>query len=284
MSAVEERPVVLSAAADEDRTTARPRATGGPTWRHRLLTWAVLLAVLVGWEAFVRLRGISALVLPGPLRVWASLADGLGSGFFLKHLRATVAEVLLGFGAGAALGIALGAALFHFPGAERVVRPYLVASQALPKLALAPLFILWFGFGLTPKVLITALIVFFPLFENTLAGLASPTREELELFRALRAERWQTFRRLRLPASLPYLFAGLRVAAILSVVGATVSEYVGANRGLGALIIAAQGTLDTAQMFAVFVLLTLIGLALYGAVALVERVVLVRGFAHDHRH
>lgn len=283
MSAVEERPVAASTAANEEREIARPRAAGPPAWRGWLTTWAVLLAVLVGWEAFVRLRGISALVLPGPLRVWASLVDGLGGGFFLKHIRATVAEILLGFGAGAALGIALGATLFHFPGAERVVRPYVVASQALPKLALAPLFTLWFGFGLTPKVLITALIVFFPLFENTLAGLASPTREELELFRALRAGRWQTFRRLRLPASLPYLFAGLRVAAILSVVGATVSEYVGANRGLGALIIAAQGTLDTAQMFAVFVLLTLIGLALYGTVALLERLVLARGFAHDRR-
>ncbi|MDP9372767.1 MAG: ABC transporter permease [Chloroflexota bacterium] len=283
MRAVEEQPVAAPIPADVGRRPARPRAPNPRVWRGWLRTWAVLLVVLVAWEAAVRLRGISALVLPGPLRIWASLADGLGSGFFLKHIRATVAEILLGFGAGSALGIALGATLFHFPGAERVVRPYVVASQALPKLALAPLFILWFGFGLTPKVLITALIVFFPLFENMLAGLASPTREEVELFRALRAGRWQTFRHLRLPASLPYLFAGLRVAAILSVVGATVSEYAGANRGLGALIIAAQGTLDTAQMFAVFVLLTLIGLALYGAVALVERVVLVRGFARERR-
>lgn len=283
MSAIEERRVPPAAELDAGRRRHTGRRIAPSDARRWLSTWAVLLVVLVAWEAFVRLRGISALVLPGPLRVWASLLDGLGSGFFLKHLGTTVAEILLGFGAGAGFGIALGALLFHFPGAERVLRPYVVASQALPKLAIAPLFILWFGFGLTPKVLITALIVFFPLFENTLAGLASPTREEQELFRALRAGRWQTFRRLRLPASLPYLFAGLRVAAILSVVGATVSEYVGANRGLGALIIAAQGTLDTAQMFAVFVLLTLIGLALYGAVALLERLVLVRGFARDRQ-
>jgi len=283
MSAIEERRVPPAVELDAGRRRRTGRRIAPSDARRWLSTWAVLLVVLVAWEAFVRLRGISALVLPGPLRVWASLLDGLGSGFFLKHLGTTVAEILLGFGAGAGFGTALGALLFHFPGAERVLRPYVVASQALPKLALAPLFILWFGFGLTPKVLITALIVFFPLFENTLAGLASPTREEQELFRALRAGRWQTFRRLRLPASLPYLFAGLRVAAILSVVGATVSEYVGANRGLGALIIAAQGTLDTAQMFAVFVLLTLIGLALYGAVALLERLVLARGFARDRQ-
>lgn len=282
MSVIEERAVPEPAGRDMGQIAPIGRVANSLDPQRWLVTWAVLLVVLVAWEAFVRLRGMSALVLPGPLRVWASLLDGLDSGFFLKHIYATVAEILLGFGAGTALGVALGALLFHFPGAERVVRPYVVASQALPKLALAPLFILWFGFGLTPKVLITALIVFFPLFENMLAGLASPNREEQELFRALRAGRWQTFRRLRLPASLPYLFAGLRVAAILSVVGATVSEYVGANRGLGALIIAAQGTLDTAQMFAVFVLLTLIGLALYGVVALIERLVLARGFARDH--
>ncbi len=284
MSAIEERRVPPAAEPDAERRRRIGRRIAPSDARRWLSTWVVLLVVLVAWEAFVRLRGISALVLPGPLRIWTSLLDGFGSGFFLKHLGTTVAEILLGFGAGAGFGIALGALLFHFPGVERVLRPYVVASQALPKLALAPLFILWFGFGLTPKVLITALIVFFPLFENTLTGLAAPSREEQELFRALRAGRWQTFRRLRLPASLPYLFAGLRVAAILSVVGATVSEYVGANRGLGALIIAAQGTLDTAQMFAVFVLLTLLGLALYGAVALLERLVLARGFARDRQH
>lgn len=248
---------------------------------QRLATLLALVAALALWEGAVRLTGISALVLPGPLRVLASLRDGLADGFFLKHIRATVAEVLLGLAGGSALGVALGALLFHFPAAERVVRPYVVASQALPKLALAPIFVLWFGFGLTPKVLITALIVFFPLFENTLAGLASPRPEERELFRALRAGRWQTFWRLRLPSALPYLFAGLRVAAVLAVVGAVVSEYVGANRGLGALIIAAQGTLDTAQMFAVFVLLTALGLALYGAVVALERLVLARRFPTD---
>lgn len=256
--------------------TTRRRDAG-----QRLATLLVLVAALALWEAAVRLTGISALVLPGPLRVLESLRDGLAGGFFLKHIRATVAEVLLGLAGGAALGVALGALLFHFPGAERVVRPYVVASQALPKLALAPIFVLWFGFGLTPKVLITALIVFFPLFENTLAGLASPRPEERELFRALRAGRWQTFWRLRLPSALPYLFAGLRVAAVLAVVGAVVSEYVGANRGLGALIVAAQGTLDTAQMFAVFVLLTALGLALYGAVVALERLVLARRFPAD---
>jgi NitT/TauT family transport system permease protein len=267
---------------DGEAEQGRARAKRRERITHWLVTSVVLLSVLALWEGAVRVMDLSALVLPGPLRVLASLWENLRDGFFLVHIRTTVTEILLGFVAGSALGVTLGAILFHFPTGERVIRPYIVASQALPKLALAPIFVLWFGFGLTPKILITALIVFFPLFENTLAGLASPTWEERELLRALRASRWQTFWRLRLPAALPFLFAGLRVAAILSVVGATVSEYVGANRGLGALIIAAQGTLDTALMFAVFVLLTLIGLALYAAVTLVERLVLFRRYSTRH--
>ncbi len=249
--------------------------------KHWLATWSLLIVSLALWEGAVRGANISPLVLPGPLRVFRSLWSSLGNGFMLEHIRTTVVEILLGLGTGASFGIALAAVLFQFPGVERVVRPYIVASQALPKLALAPIFVLWFGFGLMPKVLITALIVFFPLFENTLAGLASPPWEERELFRVLRANRWQTFWRLRLPAALPFIFAGLRVAAILSVVGATVSEYVGANRGLGALIIAAQGALDTPQMFAVFVLLTALGLILYGAVIVIERVVVSRRYEPD---
>jgi len=241
-------------------------------------TWSILFVALAVWEGWVRLSGISALVLPGPLCVLDSLWTNLRDGYFLVHIRATVVEIALGFVAGSALGIALGAALFHFPLVERVMRPYIVASQALPKLALAPIFVLWFGFDLAPKVFITTLIVFFPLLENTLAGLASPTHDEQELFRSLRASRWQTFRRLRLPSALPFLFAGLRIGAILSIVGATVSEYVGANRGLGALIVAAQGTLDTPLMFAVFVLLTVIGLAFYALVVLVEWFVLSRRY------
>lgn len=276
------------------RDKKRPLITAGQRGEQRrlwfpthvaqsLAPWLLPVVALALWEISVRSIGISPLVLPGPLRVIASLWANLSNGVFLVHIGTTLVEIVLGFAAGATFGVVLGALLFHFPGAERVVRPYIVASQALPKLALAPIFVLWFGFGLTPKVLITALIVFFPLFENSLAGFAAPTWGELELFRALRANRWQTFWRLRLPAALPFVFAGLRIAAILSVVGATVSEYVGANRGLGALIIAAQGTLDTAQMFAVFVLLTTIGLLLYGTVVMVERLVLRRRFGVD-RH
>lgn len=274
---VVERPATTPDTVAETVAARRRLAWVGSLGRG-LTTGLGVVLVLALWEGAVRLTGVSPLVLPGPLRVFAALWENLGNGYFTVHIATTAAEVLGGFLAGAGIGVVLGALLFHLPALERILRPYIVASQALPKLALAPIFVLWFGFGLTPKILITALICFFPLFENTLAGLASPTWEERELFRSLRAGRWQTFWRLRLPSALPYLFAGLRVAAILSVVGAVVSEYVGANRGLGALIIAAQGTLDTALMFAVFVLLTLLGLVFYTAVHAIERVVLARRF------
>jgi NitT/TauT family transport system permease protein len=155
-----------------------------------------------------------------------------------------------------------------------VLNPYIIASQAMPKLALAPIFVMWFGFGILPKVIIAALIAFFPLFENTITGLNEVDPDKVELFRSLNATPWQVFAKLRLPNAVPFLFAGLRVAVVLSVVGAIVGEYVGANRGLGALIIASQGTMDTPLMFAVFVVLTVLGYALYRGMEGLERLCL----------
>jgi NitT/TauT family transport system permease protein len=234
----------------------------------------LLVILLAAWEAFVRVRGLSALVLPPPGAVARVLAEQLVSGQILPHLWTTLAEIVLGFALGSLLGVGSGAVVAHSPLLRRVLTPYIIASQAMPKLALAPLFVLWLGYDLTPKVVITALIAFFPLFENTVVGLNEVAPEKVELFRMLRASAWQTFVKLRVPSALPYLFAGLRVAMVLSVVGAVVGEYVGANRGLGALIIASQGTLDTTLMFAVLVLLTLLGVGLYLVVVAVERLVL----------
>src|SRR5579884_2253105 len=260
---------------DANDLPAAGRGRRRPTQHSALaLSLALLVALLAAWEAFVRLRGLSPLVLPPPGAVAAKLAEQLASGALLPHTATTLAEILLGFALGAALGVGSGALVAHSPLLRRVLTPYLIASQAMPKLALAPLFVLWLGYDLTPKVVITALIAFFPLFENTVVGLNDVAPEKLELFRMLRASTWQTFVKLRLPTALPYLFAGLRVAMVLSVVGAVVGEYVGANRGLGALIIASQGTLDTPLMFAVFVLLTLLGVGLYLLVAAVERLIL----------
>jgi NitT/TauT family transport system permease protein len=270
-----ESPAALEVEAGlDDRLGAPPRGRARPVVRDAALAVAVFVSLLVAWEAFVRVRGLSALVLPPPGAVARTLVEQLGSGMLWPHLATTLAEVLLGFALGTVLGIGGGALVAHSALFRRVLSPYLVASQALPKLALAPLMVLWLGYDLAPKVVITALVAFFPLLENTVVGLNDVAPEKLELFRLLRASAWQTFIKLRVPTALPYLFAGLRVAIVLSVVGAVVGEYVGANRGLGALIIASQGTMDTPLMFAVLVLLTAIGITLYLIVVLAERLTL----------
>jgi NitT/TauT family transport system permease protein len=245
----------------------------------RILAPGLLFLVFVGvWEVTVRLRGIPPLVLPAPSVVWESLVTHTKSGFLLVHSGVTLSEILLGFLGGSVLGIGLGIGVALSPRLRELLHPYLIASQAMPKLALAPIFVMWFGFGILPKVLITALIAFFPLFENTVTGLNEVDSDALELFAALRASSWQTIRWLRLPNAVPYVVAGLRVAMILSIVGAVVAEYVGANRGLGALIISSQGMMDTPLMFAVFVVLVVLGVLLYEAIGLVERRCLARRY------
>jgi NitT/TauT family transport system permease protein len=271
---LESRTAVEDATARARRLPAAPGAPARPVLRDVTLGVAVFVILLLAWEAFVRVRGLSTLVLPPPGAVARTLVEQLGSGQIWPHLATTLAEVLLGFALGTVLGIGGGALVAHSTLLRRVLSPYLVASQALPKLALAPLLVLWLGYDLTPKVVITALVAFFPLLENTVVGLNDVAPEKLELFRLLRASAWQTFAKLRMPTALPYIFAGLRVAIVLSVVGAVVGEYVGANRGLGALIIASQGTMDTPLMFAVLVLLTVMGIALYLVVVLAERLTL----------
>ena len=243
-----------------------------------VLSCLLLLVLVAGWEVIVRVRGIPPLIVPAPTVVWQSLVAHTRSGFLFTHLGVTLSEILLGFLVGSLFGIGLGIGVALSPLLRGVLHPYLIASQAMPKLALAPIFVMWFGFGILPKVLITALIAFFPLFENAVAGLNEVDRDALELFRALRATPWQTLRWLRLPNAVPFVVAGLKVAMVLSIVGAVVAEYVGANRGLGALIISSQGMMDTPLMFAVFVVLVLLGVMLYQAVVLLERACLARRY------
>jgi NitT/TauT family transport system permease protein len=244
--------------------------------QERLLSLVLLLAVLVAWYGLVQWRRLPPLVLPLPTAVARVLVQNLLDGFLWPHLWVTLSEILLGFIGGTALGIGLGSLVALAPLVQRILNPYIIASQAMPKLALAPLFVIWCGFGITPKALIAALIAFFPLFENTLTGLRAVDTETLDLFCMLGASRWQVFSKLLLPNAVPYLFAGLRVAIVLSVVGAVVGEYIGANKGLGALIMASQGMMDTTLMLAVFIVLTLVGIVLYQLVVYCERLVLTR--------
>ncbi len=237
----------------------------------RLGPWLLLAAVLAGWEGACRALAIPALVLPPPSQVAQALWDGLASGRFWPHLRATGTALGLGLAAGAGLGLAGGIVLAELPRARALLLPWVVASQVVPKLALMPLLVLWCGFGLLPTVVVTALICFFPLLETTLTALARVPPERLELFRLLGASRWQTLWRLKLPAGLPAILAGLRIAVVLALVGVVVGEFIGTTTGLGALVIAAQGSMDTPLLFAALVLVTALGLAAYHATLALER-------------
>jgi NitT/TauT family transport system permease protein len=237
----------------------------------RLLALLLAAVLLAAWELACRLLHVPPLVLPAPSGIAQALWKGLASGFFWPHLATTAGELLLGLAAGCTLGFGAGIVLAEHALARRVLMPYLVASQVVPKLALTPLFVLWFGFGMTSTLVITALICFFPLMENTLTALQQVPPERLELFRMLGATRAQTLWRLKVPMGLPAILAGLRVAVVLALVGAVVGEFIGASRGLGALVIASQGTMDTALMFAVLVLIAALGLLVYEAALFVER-------------
>jgi NitT/TauT family transport system permease protein len=235
-----------------------------------VLAVAVFVALLVLWTAYVRIAKLSPLVLPTPYAVWQSLIENTMNGQLPAHSVTTLVEIVLGFLLGSVVGIMLGVVTAQSELMRELLSPYILASQAMPKLALAPIMVVWMGFGIAPKVVITALICFFPLLENTIIGLTSTNPHQLELFRALSATNWQTFIKLRVPSALPVIFTGLRVAVTLAVVGAVVGEYVGANKGLGALVIVTQGSFDTPLMFAIFVYLTVIGIVLYKLMQMLE--------------
>lgn len=242
----------------------------------RLPSLLLLVAFVAGWEAWCRLGSVSLLVMPPPSAVLATLGSEIATGRLWPHLAMTAAEMALGLGIGAAVGLGTGILLAEFPALSRLLRPYVLASQLVPKLALGPLFIIWFGFGMTPTVVITALICFFPLMENTLTGVSEVDPAKRELFRMLGAGRLQTLLRLKLPAALPVIMAGLRVAVVLSLVGAVVGEFIGGRIGLGASIIAAQSVMDSSLIFALFIVITALGMLFYEAVRLLERRVLHR--------
>ena len=220
--------------------------------------------------------GTTPLILPGPKDVFLRLFSYFVSGRVWPHLFMTTQEILAGFVLGSVLGLGFGTLISESVIARKVIMPYIIVTQALPKFALAPMLVIWFGFGMAPKVIIAALIAFFPLVENTYMGLTTTPSSQLELFRALRASRITTLLKLRVPHAIPAIFSGFRVALMLSLVGAVVAEYVGANQGLGALIIVSQGTLDTELMFVSFVVLTVLGLSLDWLYGLVYKAVLVK--------
>ncbi|WP_338452459.1 ABC transporter permease [Niallia oryzisoli] len=234
-----------------------------------LYSFLLLILLLVIWE--IAAGTMSELVLPAPSVIGFTLLDGIKSGYFTEHIIRTSSEVLLGLLFGGLSGLIIGILMGEITFLRKLLFPYIIASQAVPKLALAPLFILWFGFGMTSKVVITALVCFFPLLESTVTAIQSSDKQKLELFTMLNASRLQTLIHLKIPAGMPGILAGLRVSVVLAVVGAVVGEFIGGSEGLGALIIASQGMMDTPLMFATLILLTLMGMILYQMIALLEK-------------
>ncbi|MEP7157877.1 MAG: ABC transporter permease [Chloroflexota bacterium] len=226
----------------------------------------------LAWKALVVIGNYPEWILPAPEVVATRFVEAWRDGIMAPHAVATITEILLGFTLGATLALALGYLLARSRLAERLLSPYLVAAQAMPVLVLAPLFVLWLGTGLLPKVVICALIVFFPVAVATMVGIRSVDARLLELGRALRATRFQVVRHLELPAALPQILGGMRVGVTLAVIGAIVGEWAGADKGLGVLINLARGSLfDTPLVFATLTTIVGIALLLYLAVVLIER-------------
>jgi NitT/TauT family transport system permease protein len=240
---------------------------------RRLATAVTSLAVfLAAWKVLTTVTGTPQYILPAPEVVAERGVRAIESGVLWEHLWATLTEVVLGFALGAAVAIGVGVALGKSVAIERVLSPYIVAAQAVPVLALAPLLDIWFGGGLLSRVLVVALIVFFPIAIATMVGIRTADPRLREMLRSLGATPGQVTARLEIPSALPVIFGGLRVGVTLAVIGAVVAEWAGASIGLGVLInIANQGLFDTPLMFVALAALAIIGLFFYGLVVVVER-------------
>ncbi len=247
------------------------RAAGRRTAGTTLLVPLTLVLGLLAWDALTRWGRLPAFLLPSPGAVWAKFLAVVRDGTLLVHTWATLAEILLGLGLGLSVATALGYLVAKSRAAERLLAPYIVASQSIPIVAIAPLLVIWFGPGRLSKVLICALIVFFPVLVNTVVGVRSVPEDLRDLMRSLRATRWQVFTKLEAPAAMPVLMGGLKVGATLSVIGAVVGEFVGTDRGLGFLVNIGRGLYDTSLVFVAVLVLIALAMGLYGLVSWLER-------------
>lgn len=230
---------------------------------------ALLAALLLAWEGLVAVTDIAPFVLPSPTEVVASFAAMATT--LPEHVLATLRAAGFGYLLGALLGIALAVTMSVLPSIRSAVYPLVLATQTTPKIAVAPLFIIWFGVGLLPKVLIVALLAFFPVLINTIAGLESVDRAQLDLMRSVDASQAAVYRYVRFPAAVPFVFAGLRLALTVSIIGAIVAEWVAAERGLGYLLLLYNSQLRTANLFAVLLTLVLLASSTFALLSFLER-------------
>jgi NitT/TauT family transport system permease protein len=248
-----------------------------------LLTAAGMAALLVLWECTVLWLDVPRYILPSPQSVLLSLWSGLDVpltsrvGFYLP-LASTIGNALLGFVIGGLLGVALGSLMAEFRPVETVVMPYAFAFQTLPKVAIAPLIVIWCGFGDGSKITMAALLAFFPMMVNTFTGLRTTESERIDLMRALSASRFETYRIVKLPSAAPYIFAGLDMALVYALLGTIVAEFLGAQQGIGVTILQAQTATDVATVFAALILLGITGIVFHLMIQACERRII-----HWHR-
>lgn len=263
---VEER---TSEVVDHAQARTMKRRWVGPI-RSSLPTLVLVGLLIVVWELFTVVTHQPAFILP-PLHSIVVTAVTQAGDKLIPAALVTLKEILAGFAIGWLGGFALGACMFHFPVLRRALLPLVIASQAVPVLAIAPILIIWFGFGILPKVLVVALISFFPVVINTMAGFRAVDRETVELMKSLGAGEWQIFTKVRMWAALPFIFAGTKNAAVIAVIGAIAGEWVGAFNGLGPVMIQANASFDTKLVFAAIFYLAGISVVLFLTVTLIER-------------
>lgn len=240
--------------------------------REHALSVGLALGALAVWEAVVRLFAVPKWLLPAPTDIALAIVGGAEP--LARHGWVTLAEVLVGFALAFALGIGLAVAIAKVPTVERALYPYIVASQTIPIIAIAPLLLVWFGYGLWPKAIVVVLISFFPIVVNTVDGFRSVDPELRSLLLTMGATPSQVFRKIELPTALPYLLSGTKVAIAVSVIGAVVGEWVGAQAGLGYYMVRSAAQFQTDRVFAAIVVLSAIGVGLFAVVALIERLAL----------
>lgn len=226
-------------------------------------SFLLLVFLLVGWEFYVREFKVDKFLLPAPSVIAVAMWEAFRTPSFWTHTWVTVYETTVGFLAGTLVGVSLGTALGKMPRLEKTLDPFIVATLVVPKVALVPLFVVWFGFGPTSKIVIAAVLAFFPVLTNTVLGIKSVVVGHREVMLSTNATRLQTFIWLELPSTLPYILAGMEMGVVLSIIGAVVGEYLGGNQGLGNLAVKEMNSYNTAALFAVIVHMSVIGYLFY---------------------
>jgi NitT/TauT family transport system permease protein len=240
-----------------------------PLLRRYWPTLALFALLLAGWQMAVTFGGIREYLLPPPISVWHALWDSDTQ--WTRHLSATTFEIIGAFLLAAGVGVALGVAIAWSPLMATALVPFLVFVNTLPKVAIAPLFLIWMGYGIFPNMLMGALIGFFPVVINTAVGLSQVEADMLDLGRVFSAPKWKIFVKIRIPNALPYILSALKITATAAVVGAIVGEFVASQRGLGYVIVTTQSSMNTSVAFASLIWISVVGLMLYGAVVLAAR-------------